>query len=172
VSKDRIVPRTSTLRWTMRFLLSASVIIMFGMYIAYYHASQQDNQAAPIVMMPPSPTKETVTVTSPGSTAPPAAPRTAQVYYDGEYSGPRVNTIYGIVQIKAVIQNDQIVDVQFLEFPQHRRTSRMINSIATPRLTQEAIRAQSARVNIISGATVTSLAFAQSLQSALQDAHA
>jgi uncharacterized protein with FMN-binding domain len=172
VSRNQIAVRTSTLQWAMRFLLSAFVIIMFGLYIVYDRTSQQDDQAAQIAIMPASPSKETFTVSVPGATSSSITARTAHVYSDGEYFGSRVNAYYGIVRVRAVIQDDQIVDVQFLEFPQDRRLSRRINSIATPRLTQEAISAQSARVHIVTGATLTSLAFMQSLQSALQDAHA
>ena len=69
-----------------------------------------------------------------------------------------------------VIQNGKIVNVQFLDYPHDRRTSQMINAQAMPWLTQEAIQAQNANINIISGATLTSEAFANSLQSALSSA--
>jgi uncharacterized protein with FMN-binding domain len=103
-------------------------------------------------------------------TAAPANPTAAGQYKDGQYTGTRVDAFYGWVQVQAVIQNGQIADVKFLEYPSDRRTSQRINSIATPWLTQEAIQAQSANVDIISGATLTSEAFAQSLQAALQTA--
>jgi len=77
---------------------------------------------------------------------------------------------YGLVQVKAVIQQGKIADVQFLQYPNDRRTSIRINNIAMPYLVTEAIQAQSAQVDIISGATLTSEAFAESLQSALATA--
>jgi uncharacterized protein with FMN-binding domain len=91
-------------------------------------------------------------------------------YKDGQYIGPRVDAFYGFVKVQADIQNGQIADVKFLEFPSDRRTSQRINAVAVPYLTNEAIQAQSANVDIISGATLTSEAFAQSLQAALQNA--
>ena len=91
-------------------------------------------------------------------------------YKDGSYTGPRVDAYYGLVQVKAVVQNGQITDVQFLEYPNDRRTSQRINSIVMPYLQTEAIQAQSASVDVISGATLTSEAFAQSLQAALASA--
>ena len=51
------------------------------------------------------------------------------------------------------------------------RTSQQINAIAMPYLQQEAIQVQSANVDIISGATLTSEGFQMSLQSALANAH-
>jgi len=88
-------------------------------------------------------------------------------YKNGDYTGPEVNAVYGWVQVKAVIQDGELADVQFLDFPQDRRTSQRINSRAVPNLQTEAIQAQSADVDIISGATLTSRAFIESLQSAL-----
>jgi uncharacterized protein with FMN-binding domain len=72
--------------------------------------------------------------------------------------------------VRAIIQDGRIMDVQFLEYPQDRRTSARINSRAVPALRREAIQAQNAQVDIISGATLTSEAFIQSLQSALDQA--
>ena len=93
-----------------------------------------------------------------------------RLYKDGTYTGAETDAYYGLVQVQAVIQNGQIADVQFLEYPQHRRTSVRINSEAVPALQTEAIQAQSANVDMVSGATLTSRAFIQSLQSALDAA--
>lgn len=130
---------------------------------------------------PPSPTATLAPTAAPvaqaaapttpptASTAPTAAPAKGQ-YTDGEYSGPVTDAYYGNVQVKAVIQAGKLADVQFLEYPSDRRTSVRINNVAMPYLINEAIQAQSARVDVISGATLTSEAFAQSLQSALDSA--
>jgi uncharacterized protein with FMN-binding domain len=113
----------------------------------------------------------------PPTTVPPTAvvpaPNTASQtghYKNGTYTGPEVDAQYGLVQVQAVVQNGKIVNVQFLEYPNDRRTSVRINSIAMPDLQQEAIQAQSANVDLITGATLTSEAFAMSLQSALDQA--
>lgn len=91
-------------------------------------------------------------------------------YKDGFFSGTRVNTSFGGLQVEAAIQNGKIAEVQFLEYPSERRTSVRINEYAMPRLENEAIRVQRASVDIISGATLTSRAFTQSLQAALDSA--
>ena len=75
------------------------------------------------------------------------------------------------MQVQATVQNGKIAQVQFLQYPTDRRTSQQINAIAVPDLQQEAIQAQSANVDIISGATLTSEGFQMSLQSALANAH-
>jgi len=89
------------------------------------------------------------------------------LYADGSYTGSPADAYYGMVQVKAIIRNGQIADVQFLQYPNDRDTSRAISAQAMPLLTQEAIQAQSAQVNGVSGATETSGAFVQSLASAL-----
>ena len=92
-------------------------------------------------------------------------------YMDGTYTGPAVDVNYGLVEVQATIQNGKIAAVQFLQYPSDRRTSQQINAIAMPYLQQEAIQVQSANVDIISGATLTSEGFQMSLQSALASAH-
>jgi uncharacterized protein with FMN-binding domain len=54
----------------------------------------------------------------------------------------------------------------------HTSRSQFIMSQALPILRQEFLAAQSARIHMVSGATYTSEAFVQSLQSALVKAHA
>lgn len=100
------------------------------------------------------------------STTPPPA-QVAGVYKDGEYIGDSKNAYWGNVQVKAVIRGGQVADVQILDYPRDRRTSQRINSFAMPYLQSEAIQAQSAQVDIVSGATLTSEAYVRSLQSAL-----
>jgi uncharacterized protein with FMN-binding domain len=81
-----------------------------------------------------------------------------------------VDAFYGIVQVQTTVQNGKIANVQALEYPTDRRTSARINSIAIPYLQQESIQAQSANIDLITGATLTSEAFAASLQVALGQA--
>ena len=94
----------------------------------------------------------------------------ATSYKDGSYTGSIANAYYGNVQVKATISGGKITDVAFLQYPDTHSTSVYINQQAMPYLQQEAIQAQSSRVNIISGATYTSQAFIQSLSDALSQA--
>jgi uncharacterized protein with FMN-binding domain len=104
--------------------------------------------------------------------APPTQAPLLGLYRDGDYTGTEVDAYYGLVQVQATIKQGKLADVQFLEYPNDRRTSIRINNIAMPYLQQEAIQAQSARVDLISGATLTSQAFVQSLEMALNSAKA
>jgi uncharacterized protein with FMN-binding domain len=121
----------------------------------------------------PAPTQAALVTATPrpAATTAPAASTSGQ-YKDGTYTGSLANARYGMVQVQATIQSGKITDVQFLQYPSDRRTSQRINQAAAPRLTQEAIQAQSAKVSIVSGATLTSRAFMESLQAALTSAKA
>ncbi len=122
----------------------------------------------------PSPSAGTPPTPTPTPTAPKAASKPAPApapaktgYKDGVYTGSVADAYYGLVQVQATIKNGLITNVAFLSYPNDRSTSVYINSQAMPMLTQEAIQAQSANVDIISGASATSGAFQQSLASAL-----
>ena len=94
----------------------------------------------------------------------------ANGYADGVYTGPAADAYYGIIQIQALVQGGQLTALKVLKYPSDRRTSISINRQALPMLRDEAISAQSANVDIISGATLTSRAFIQSLRGALKKA--
>ena len=89
---------------------------------------------------------------------------------DGTWAGPRVHTFYGYLQVEAVIAAGALTDVHVKEYPAHDGTSRRINRIAIPYLVKSAVTAGKAEVDAISGATITSKAFARSLESALAGA--
>ena len=112
------------------------------------------------------------TATSVSATDVPAAESTSTggQYIDGTYTGPESDANWGLVKVQVVIVNGQIDSVDFLEFPDHRSRSREINGRAVPQLTQEAVQAQSAEVDTVSGATDTSDAFIRSLGAALAEA--
>ncbi|WP_245486352.1 FMN-binding protein [Mesorhizobium sp. M7A.F.Ca.US.010.02.1.1] len=94
----------------------------------------------------------------------------AHGYADGVYTGPTADAYYGIIQIQALVQGGQLTALKVLKYPSDRRTSISINRQALPMLRDEAISVQSANVDIISGATLTSRAFIQSLRGALKKA--
>jgi uncharacterized protein with FMN-binding domain len=99
-----------------------------------------------------------------------AAHPAAAVQTDGTFTGSVENAYYGLVQVEAQVTQGKLVNVKVLRYPSDRRTSVYINSRALPALRREAISAQSANVDIISGATLTSRAFVRSLDTALNQA--
>ncbi len=148
-----------------KFILSAFTIAAFTIYAV--HSRQGLATRATASTQPPS----TVTSSAPRQGSAGAAAGTGG-YKNGSYTGSQADALYGTVQVKAVIENGRLTDVQFLSQPTDRQRSQSINSQATPILRQEAIQAQSANVQAVSGATLTSEAFVQSLQSALSQAKA
>jgi len=91
-------------------------------------------------------------------------------YKNGTYTGSVADAYYGNVQVSVTISGGQITAVKFLQYPNTHSTSVYINQQAMPYLQQEAIKAQSGNIQLISGATFTSQAFIQSLNSALSQA--
>jgi uncharacterized protein with FMN-binding domain len=191
-------PRMSKFKRTVRkFSVSTFVVFTFIVYAIHERLTGTQGvtsasapapapqalqaQASPPVA--PTATEGSVAVAVGATPAEPTTPPTeapapatqAQAlgqYKDGDYTGTEVDAYYGLVQVQATIKQGKLADVQFLEYPNDRRTSIRINSTAIPYLQQEAIQAQSANVDIISGATLTSEAFVQSLQVALNSAKA
>ena len=125
----------------------------------------------------------TVTSTSKTSTIPKSNPTPTKVviptpapiikktglYNDGTYIGDSAFAYNDNVQVKVIISNSRISDIQFVQYPTSGRSGR-ISSLSLPTLKQEAIQAQSANINAVSGASYTSPAFIQSLTSALDQA--
>jgi uncharacterized protein with FMN-binding domain len=94
----------------------------------------------------------------------------AVAYADGTYDGPAVDAYYGIIQIQAIVQGGRLSGIKVLQYPSDRRTSIAINRQALPMLRDEVVAAQSANVDIVSGATLTSEAFIRSIGGALAQA--
>jgi len=89
---------------------------------------------------------------------------------DGTLTGVLVRTRFGDVQVQVTVKNGKISDVLAIQLPTHGRSGAISQAVA-PMLHDEALQAQSAQIDIVSGATYTSEAYAQSLQSALDQAH-
>jgi uncharacterized protein with FMN-binding domain len=101
------------------------------------------------------------------------APRpTSAAGYTGSVTGPVVATPFGNVQIQATFSGGKIVNITTLQTPSDRTRSQMIAQYAVPILQSEALTAQSAQIDVVSGATYTSQGYAQSLQGALDQAKA
>ncbi len=149
--------------------LSLSVIVSFILFSLFGKktapAQIPDPQAG---NPPPTPTTDAATGT-PVLSSPTAAPASSG-WKNGTYTGSVADAFYGNIQVQAVVSGGRLTDVQFLQYPNDRSRSIMINQQAMPYLRSEAIQAQSAQVDIISGATDSSLAFIQSLDSALNQA--
>lgn len=99
---------------------------------------------------------------APAPASAPARPRTVV--------GPTVQTPYGPVQVAATVLGRQLERVRALVLPSGNPQTDAINSQAGPLLDQEAMAAQSAGIDTISGASYTSEAYRRSLQAAIDRA--
>ena len=96
--------------------------------------------------------------------------QTTSGYADGTVAGQVVSTRYGDVQVQVTISGGAITDVTALELPSGDGHSSRISEAVGPMLRSEALQAQSATIDLVSGATYTSTAYRESLQSALDAA--
>ncbi|GAC1639562.1 MAG: hypothetical protein NVS4B12_00030 [Ktedonobacteraceae bacterium] len=150
-----------------KFIVAVLIIGTFIFYSITYHANS-------VALVPTTSTKSSSSTSSSSTVPTPTGATNTQssLYKDGSYSGSVADAQWGYIQVKAIIQNGKITDVQFLQYPNERNRSVEINNYADPQLTSEAISAQSAQVDVVTGATDTSEAFIQSLSDALSQAKA
>lgn len=86
-------------------------------------------------------------------------------------NGSVARTRWGPVQVQVTIANGRITEVSAIQYPDGNRRDQEINSYALPELHDQVIAAQSANIDGVSGATVTTNGYRQSLQAALDTAH-
>jgi uncharacterized protein with FMN-binding domain len=104
---------------------------------------------------------------SPGGTTSTAEPTTAPSTSTSSSSGTvvkgtTIKTEKGPVQVQVTFEGDRISAVRMLRQPDHPQTA-----AAVPKLVAETLKAQSADVETVSGATITSDAYKTSLQAAI-----
>jgi uncharacterized protein with FMN-binding domain len=172
-----------------KIILSTTIVAFFVFYVIYYQIQTSKSLNIQTIYSPSNPAE--IPVTAPKSTesnSPTPTPTSLKktttllpsrtpistpkgIYRDGIYTGPSTDAFYGNVQVQVTIQSGRILNIQFLDYPHDRGTSKEINSQAMPILISEVIQAQSPQgIQIVSGATDTSMAFIQSLTSALNSA--
>ncbi len=100
----------------------------------------------------------------------PAATRAVPAAVTGRYTGSAIVTRYGTVQVEAVLTAGRLSDVVVLQ-QTHGGKSEQVDARALPLLRAEALAAQGAAIDAVSGASYTSLGYTRSLQAALDRAH-
>lgn len=116
----------------------------------------------------PAPTASGPAANSPTATTAPASVDLR----DGTIDGAVVDTRWGTVQVQVTIAGGAITDVAALQLPSGDHHSADISQRVEPLLRSSALAVQGAEIDVVSGATYTSLAYAQSLQAALDAARA
>jgi len=133
-------------------------------------------EASPVAGGPVRPSERpALTTTAPGASGAAPAPSgpapSAAGTANGQVTSPVVDTRYGPVQLAVTFSKGKLTDVKALQLPFDRQLSARISSYVEPILRQEALTAQSANIDLISGATYTSEGYAQSLQAVIDRAH-
>jgi uncharacterized protein with FMN-binding domain len=90
---------------------------------------------------------------------------------DTVVNGSVARTRWGPVQVRVTIAQGRITDVSAIQYPTGNSRDQQINASALPRLRSQVLAAQSAGIDGVSGATVTSDGYILSLQAALDTAH-
>ena len=84
--------------------------------------------------------------------------------------GPVISTRWGPVQVRITTDGSSLTGVEVLQYPTGNGKDQEINDRALPVLVSETMDAGSADIDMVSGATVTSEGYVQSLQAALDEA--
>jgi uncharacterized protein with FMN-binding domain len=107
------------------------------------------------------------TATAPAAPTTSAPTTTAAAPSSRTATGAAQPNQYGVVQVRVSVSGGRITQVTALQAPQGDPRSQEITAMAVPQLGQEAVAAQSAQIDAVSGATYTSDGYRASLQSAL-----
>jgi uncharacterized protein with FMN-binding domain len=143
------------------------VVLLFGYHTSTSSRRDGDSSvAAPVGgTAPAAPTPDPAPPSSAG--AAPAAPSSVGVK---TVTGDSADTRWGPVQVQVTVQSRRITAVKVVDYPMNNRRDQEINARALPVLVKETLSAQSADIDMVSGATVTSDGYVRSLQSALDQA--
>lgn len=151
-----------------RALIATGITIAGLAGVAGYRVSP--HSPGDVAAVQPTPSPSPTAMPSPGASATPkATPSPAGL--SGTFTGSDFPNRFGDVAVRVVVANGKITDVQAVQLPSDRARSAYISQVAGPMLRSEVLQAQSANIDIVSGATYTSQSYAQSVESALQQAH-
>ena len=126
----------------------------------------EDDEYTPPVQTQPAPAPNTGTGSTTGGTASQGTGTCTAT----EVTGPVVRTEWGPVQVAAKVQNGQVCAVRTIQYPDGDRKSVSINARALPAIEQQVLAAGDASFDGVSGATVTTEGYRDSLQAILDQA--
>ena len=144
-----------------------TVVLLFS-----YHTSTDSTSVAgtPVVQIGASSGSSSQSRSS-NNGASSSAGQNAPAATSATYTGGVADTQWGPVQVRITLRGNKITRAQAVQYPQSSSTDAQINGYALPILDQEVVQKQSAAIDAVSGATVTSDGYLQSLQSAIDQAH-
>lgn len=105
------------------------------------------------------------------ASTPVVRPRASSGPAAATYTGDVGDTLWGPVQVRITVRGGKITLSEAVQYPKQNRRDVEISGTALPILNQEAVQRQSAAIDTVSGATLTSDGYQRSLQSAIDKAH-
>ena len=150
------------------FSTVAAVVLLFS-----YRTSTGGGTAPAVAAVAPATTPQAADPTSPsaGAGSPSASASSGTSSSAAKtYTGAVAGTRWGNVQVTVTVAGGKITNVAVPVYPNGNGRDQEINAFALPTLVQETLQAQNANIQTVSGATVTSDGYLQSLQSALDAA--
>src|SRR3954468_16863268 len=149
-------------------VLAATVAGTAGVLAFHPHASAAPTATAPTTAATAAaPAKSTSSAATGSGSGSSGSSGSSSSAVSGTATGDAIDTQYGPVQVRVTVKDGKITAIQGLVLTGNDPRSAQISSSAEPTLKQEALSAQSADIDAVSGATFTSAGYAQSLQSAL-----
>jgi uncharacterized protein with FMN-binding domain len=143
------------------------VVLLFG-----YHTSTSSPSTAAASSSTSAPASPSATPSASGPPSPTASSSSSSSSSSATktYTGNSVSTRWGPVQVQITVSGGKVTKVDVPVSPNGNPRDTEINDRALPVLVSETIDAQSANIDVVSGATVTSDGYVSSLQSALDAA--
>ena len=163
----------------MRRIVTAILSTITGLVLLFsYHTSTDGGTVAGLAVAQPGPSNR-----SPSESRSPGSPSSNGSGSNGSggsgsvaasaatFTGGVAQTQWGPVQVQITVKGSKVTQSRAVQYPQNNDRDVMINSYALPILDQEVVQQQSASIDVVSGATVTSDGYLQSLQAAIDQAH-
>ena len=138
------------------------MVLLFG-----YHTSTSSTSVASAQSSAIAPVASGAGTTSGSSSSGSSASGTST---STTFTGDSASTRWGPVQVEITVAGGTVTDVSVVDYPDNNGKDQQINARALPVLVKETLDAQSADIDMVSGATVTSEGYLQSLQNALDQA--
>jgi uncharacterized protein with FMN-binding domain len=154
----------------MRRAILALVSTVAGLVLLLSFKTHTGNAGTGVVAIAPVTPTPTPSASASSSTKKKAAASPKATATTRTVTGNTYDTRYGPVQVQVTLKGSTITNVAALQLPQSNGRDVEIDNYAVPQLRQEAISANSAHIESVSGATYTSDGYIQSLQSALDKA--
>jgi uncharacterized protein with FMN-binding domain len=147
----------------MRAVLAALVVTVVVVVLLVSYDTRPPTRANP---------ESALRTPAPRRSAAPRPTATPRAHPPGSLTakGPLVATPFSSIQVRATVLHGKLIDVQTLSLTGDDTHTRALNARAEPILREEALKAGSADIDVVTGATYTSESWRDSLMAAIEAA--